>query len=74
MSVANNRHVITINIAGSIDVDTHHAWFIAESAESVKASLHGNKFGTEDQCFACRLLLRKPFNQSRVDVDKEASV
>ena len=47
MGIMDDRHIVTINVVGSVDIDTHHAEFISQTTEAVKAGLHGNKLSTK---------------------------
>ena len=73
LGVVYKRHVVSIDVWGSFDRNTHHPQLVSEPTECFRPVFHRHKLCTKKWCFNCRLLLGHPLNQSCVHKNKEPS-
>ena len=71
--VVDDRHVVTVNIGGSVHRDTHHAQLVPDAAQGFDALLHGNKLHANDSAFNSGLFLGVLAYQGLIQEDQTAS-
>ena len=67
--IKDHRHIVSINISGTINRYTHHAELIAELTQIFNSMRHGNKLRPKNSLLNSGLFLGDPVNECHVDID-----
>ncbi len=73
LSIVNNWHVVTVNVRGAGQRDSHHSELVPYASQRFHPLLHGNKFGTKHISLDGGLFLGVPIDWSHIQVDDETT-